>query len=113
MILIEELKIEYKIVRLYDGIDFEMIYNHRGNDFLIFFIKSWKEEVIKWERDFKLNKLLNNEDYIDFDIHNMENNYVSIYQVSDNMCEILDVVKKRLINKKDYTVFPWNIEGII
>jgi len=113
MILIEELKIDYKTVRFYDGIDFEMIYNHRGNEFLIFFIKSWKEEIIKWERDSKLNTLLNNKDYTDFDVHNMENNYVSIYQVGDNIDVVLDVVKKRIINKQDHTVFPWNIEGIV
>ena len=113
MILIEELKIEYNTIRFYDGIDFEMIHNHRGNDFLIFFIKSWKEEIIKWERDSKLNTLLNNKDYTDFDVHNMENNYFSIYQVVDNIDGVLYVVKKRLINKQDHTVFPWNIEGIV
>ena len=102
MILIEELKIEFKTIRFYDGIDFEMINNHRGNDFLIFFIKSWKEEIIKWERDSKLNILLHNKNYSDFDVHNMENNYVSIYQVGDNIDNILDVVKKRIINKQDH-----------
>ena len=63
MILIEELKIEFQTVKFYDGIDFEMIRNHRGNDFLVFFIKSWKEEILKWERDSKLNTLLYNKDY--------------------------------------------------
>lgn len=113
MTLIEEFQIEYKTVRFYDGIDFEMIYNHRGNDFLIFFIKSWKEEIKRWMRDSKLNTLLYNKDYIDFDVHNMESNYVSIYQVGDNIDDVLDVVKKRIINKQDHTVFPWNIEGIV
>lgn len=113
MILIEEFKIEYQTVRFYDGIDFEMIHNHRGNEFLIFFIKSWKGEIIKWERDSKLNTLLDNKDYKDIDVHNMENNYVSIYQVGDNIDNILDVVKKRIINKQDHTIFPWNIEDIV
>jgi hypothetical protein len=113
MTLIEEMKIEYQTVRFYDGIDFEMIHNHRGNDFLVFFIKSWKEEIIKWERDSKLNTLLYNKDYNDFDVHNMENNFVSIYQVGENIEGVLDVVKKRIINKQDNTIFPWNIEGIV
>jgi hypothetical protein len=113
MILIDEIKIEFKTIRFYDGIDFEMIHNHKGNDFLIFFIKSWKDEIKKWERDSKLNKLLYDKDYGDFDVHNMENNYVSIYQVGDNLPGVLEVVKKRLINKQDHTVFPWNIEGIV
>jgi hypothetical protein len=99
MVLIEEFKIEYTTVRLYDGIDFDMIHNHRGNDFLIFFIKSWKEEILKWERDSKLNKLLNNKDYSDLDLHNIENNYVSIYQVGDNLSVVLGVVRERLINR--------------
>jgi hypothetical protein len=76
-----------------------MIHNHRGNDFLIFFIKSWKEEILKWERDSKLNKLLNNKDYSDLDLHNIENNYVSIYQVGDNLSVVLGVVRERLINR--------------
>ena len=113
MILIDEFKIEYKTVRFYDGIDFEVIYKHKGNDFLIFFIKSWKDEIIKWERDSKLNKLLNNKDYIDFDVHNMENNYVSIYQVGDNLSVVIDVVKKRIINRQDHTVFPYKIRDIV
>lgn len=113
MILIDEIKIEFKTIRFYDGIDFEMIHNHKGNDFLIFFIKSWKDEIKKWKRDSKLNKLLYDKDYSDFDVHNMENNYVSIYQVGDNLSGVLEVVKKRLINKQDHTVFPWNIEGIV
>lgn len=113
MILIEEMKIECQTVRFYEGIDFEMIYNHKGNDFLIFFITSWKEEVIKWKRDYKLNTLLHNKDYRDFDIQNMENNYVSIYQVGDNITSVLEVVKKRIINKQDHVIFPWNIEGIL
>lgn len=113
MTLIDELKIEFRTIRFYDGIDFDMIHNHKGNDFLIFFIKSWKDEIKKWERDSKLNKLLYDKDYIDFDVHNMENNYVCIYQVGDNLPGVLEVVKKRLINKQDPTVFPWNIEGIV
>jgi hypothetical protein len=113
MILIDEMKIEFRTIRFYDGIDFEMIHNHKGNEFLIFFIKSWKDEIKKWERDSKLNKILYDEDYVDFDVHNMENNHVSIYQVADNLPSVLEVVKKRLINKQDFTVFPWNIEDIV
>ena len=43
----------------------------------------------------------------------MENNYISIYQVGENIDGVLDVVKKRIINKQDNTIFPWNIEGIV
>jgi hypothetical protein len=113
MTLIEEFQIEYQTVKFYEGIDFEMIHNYKEKDFLIFFINSWKEEIIKWKRDSKLNTLLYNDDYSCFDVHNIENNFVSIYQVGDNLSVVIDVVKKRIINRQDHTLFPYKIRDIV
>ena len=113
MTLIEELKIDNLNVRFYDGIDFEMIKNHRGNDYLIFFIKSWKCEIKKWERDIKLNKILYDKENNEFDVHNMSNDFISIYQVGDDLFSIVDVVKKRIINSKSLSVFPWKIGEVV
>ena len=71
------------------------------------------KEIIKWKRDSKLNTLLYNDDYSCFDVHNIENNFVSIYQVGDNLSVVIDVVKKRIINRQDHTLFPYKIRDIV
>jgi len=101
MRLIEEINITTSIIRFYDGIDFDMIRDHTTEDFLIFFIDSWSTEVKKWERDNKINNILNNI-YNDFNPSEINNNFILIYQTSGDLDLVYKTVRDRLLDKEPY-----------
>jgi len=105
MTLIEEINIETCIFRFYDGIDFDMIKDHKGEEFLIFFIDSWVDSYKQWERDKKIESLLNdNVDY--FDPSSIENNLIAIYQTSGNLEMTYLAIKSKLLERKPFFE-PW------
>ena len=105
MTLIEEINIETCIVRFYDGIDFDMIRDHKKEEFLIFFIDNWIDSYTQWDRDKKIDNLLNGTDD-DFNPSTIENNWISIYQTSGNLEMTYLTIKSKLLERNS-PIEPW------
>lgn len=105
MTLIDEINIETCIVRFYDGIDFDMIRDHKKEEFLIFFIDNWIDSYTQWERDKKIDNLLNGTDD-DFNPSTIENNWISIYQTSGNLEMTYLTIKSKLLDRNSL-IEPW------
>ena len=105
MTLIDEINIETCIVRFYDGIDFDMIRDHKKEEFLIFFIDNWIDSYTQWERDKKIDNLLNGtNDY--FNPSEIENKWISIYQTSGNLEMTYLTIKSKLLDRNSL-IEPW------
>lgn len=107
--LIENIEINGTNVFFYDGIDFDMIRNHKEeNGFLIFFVDSYINSVKAWERQSRLDSVLEDKDYEDFDSEKYQNNYIAIYQTSGNLIPIYETIKKKLIEPTKDSIWNWN-----
>ena len=110
MILIEEIKVDNTNIRFYDGIDFNEILNHAkdgSNGFIFCYIDSWEKEVKSYERDSKLVYILNKSKFNKFKSEYIDNNYVSIYQLSNTKVETLhQIIKEKVINNQFHD-HPW------
>jgi len=107
MKLIEQISDEngLPIIRFYDGIDFNMISNHpvNGSDgFLFFFVDNWVIEKKIYERENKINSILEDEYKPPVeDTYKIENPYISIYQTNGNTNDIYQTIRKKVITE-DY-----------
>lgn len=103
MTLIEKMVINKIGVSFYNGIDFDVIMNHSkdGADGFIFcFIKNWTDEVKSWERNCKINSVLTNELIKKFKSKDIENDFVSIYQLDGiEIGVLLEIIKEKIVNK--------------
>lgn len=102
-------------ISYYKGIDFNMINNHPkdgSNGMLIFFVENWQKEVKKWQRENKINQIIENNS-IEINIEDINNNYISIYQAENIGIEILYETIKSKIERGDFPNQPWTpIYGI-
>ena len=113
--LIEELMVENNKVRFYNGLDFDFILNHPrdGSEGLIFFfIQKWQNEIVKYNRNKKLNSIFHGSNFEEFNWKEIDNDYVFIYQIqgTDN-----DSVYKTIREKLLRGQFPqlWvNVSGL-
>ena len=109
-LLIEEMFIDNIKVQFFNGIDFNIIMKHskNGSDGFIFcFIDSWISEVKKWERESKIDSVIENIDFEKFKSQDIENNYVAIYQLDGIECDVLyKVIREKVINK-NFPEHPW------
>ena len=97
MILIDENLKNGILIKYYDGIDYEMIKNHSkdgSGGFLYFFINRWIDEIKIYNRDKKINSILNNSEW-EFDPGYIENNYIVIYQTDGQTMEIYKTIRER------------------
>ena len=110
MTLIEEIWLDTIKVRFFDGIDFNTIMNHPkdGSDGFIFcFIDNWVSSVKKWERESKINSVINNDKFEEFKTEDLDNNYISIYQLEGTETGVLfEVIKEKVLNK-NFNEPPW------
>lgn len=91
MNLISESKIDGLKISYYKGIDFNKVQNHPkdGNQgTMIIFIENWIDETKIWQRDNKLNALLENKKINNFNLTEIDNDFVKIYQ-----CENIGINK--------------------
>ena len=109
--LIENIDINGTNVFFYDGIDFDMIRDHKEEDvFLIFFVDSYINSVKGWERQSRLDSVLEDKDLEDFDSEKYQNNHIAIYQTSGNLIPVYETIKKKLMEPiKCWN--PWEIKG--
>lgn len=93
----------------YDGIDFDMIRDHKEEDgFLIFFVDSYVSEIKGWERENRLNSILEGTDFEDFESERYQNNHIAIYQTSGNLIPVYDAIRRKLLESNH--VFPFKIK---
>jgi len=111
--LIEKINISGTDTYFYDGIDFEMIRNHKEeNGFLIFFVDSYINSIKVWERENRLNSILEGTDFEDFESEKYQNNYIAIYQTSGNLIPVYEAIKKKILEPPN-NVFPFKIKGSV
>lgn len=110
MILIEEVFIDGVKIRFFNGIDFNEIMKHPkdgSGGFIFSFIDNWVSEVKKWERESKINSLIENIYFDKFKSQDIENNYVAIYQLDGIEYEVLyKIIREKVINK-NFPEHPW------
>jgi hypothetical protein len=111
--LIEKINHMNHDIYFYDGIDFDMIRDHKdtSGDFLIFFIKSWSEELIKFRRDKKIHELLTGEK-IQFDPDSIDKNTISIYMTSGYTISTYESIKQKIL-KTNYEPLAWSVRGLV
>jgi hypothetical protein len=109
--LIENIEINGTNVFFYDGIDFDMIERHTEEDgFLIFFVDSYINSIKAWERQRRLDSILEGKEIENFDSEKYQNNHIAIYQTSGNLIPIYETIKKKLMEPvKQWN--PWEIKG--
>lgn len=105
MILIEEIIVENTIVRFYNGMDLSKLKNHPkdGSEGFVFcFINKWTDEIKKFNRESKIEQLLENiDDTESFNWKLIENDFISIYQtegVPDDL--IYKTVRNKVLNRE-------------
>jgi hypothetical protein len=113
MILIDKIEFNNHNIFFYDGIDFDMIRDHKdtSGDFLIFFIYSWVDEVKKWRRDQKIKTILEDTDS-NFDPDLINKNTISIYLTNGYVMETYKVIKDKIF-KSNYEPLAWNLRGLV
>lgn len=92
MTLIETMNYKGTKIEFYDGVDFNTLINHAkdGSEGFIFcFMDSWIKEVKTYNRNNKLNSIIENTDYSDFDWGDINNDFVAIYQADGIGIELL------------------------
>lgn len=108
MILIDSMGYEDNEIRFYKGIDFDELINHPkdgSNGFIFCFIENWVKEVKSYNRQLKLESLIENIKFTEFEWDKLENNYISIYQTQGVG---IDVVYKTVRKKLEINQFPDN-----
>lgn len=116
MNLIEELYIDDVKIQFFDGIDFDIVLNHPkdgSGGFIFCFIDNWISQVKNWERNSKINYLIENRKFNKFNSENIDNNHVAIYQLDGVEIDVLfSVIRDKVINK-NFPEHPWiPISGI-
>jgi hypothetical protein len=116
MILIDEIIVMETLVKFYEGINFDEVINHPkdgSNGFIIFFINKWIDEVSSYNRDKKIESIVNGEPFREFESEDIENSYVSIYQVDGvGIQEMYKTIRKK-IESNSFPNQPWEpVAGI-
>lgn len=110
MILIEELSIDGQYIKFYRGMDFDRLINHSkdGRDGFIFcFIKNYKEEIVSYERQKKINTVIEGLEFQKFDWKMLENDFISIYQTEGIDEQVVYNTVKDKVLKNQFPDMPW------
>ncbi len=102
MNLISKIEIDNTIVKFYDGIDLEILTKHPkdgSGGFIFCFIDKWLDEVKKHHRESKIDSILTNSEYKEFNSLEIDNNYVCIYQTDGYLEAIYESIKKNIHKK--------------
>ena len=97
-------------VKFYEGINFDEAIKHSKdglNGFIIFFINRWEDEVHLYNRDKKIDSIINNSEFREFESEDIENPYVSIYQVDGVGIEEMYKTIRKKIENKNFPNQPW------
>lgn len=110
MTLIDEIVVMDIPVKFYEGINFDEAIKHSKdglNGYIIFFINKWEDEVHLYNRDNKIDSIINNSEFREFKSEDIENTYVSIYQVDGVGIEEMYKTIRKKIENKNFPNQPW------
>jgi hypothetical protein len=110
MTLIDEIIVMDIPVKFYEGINFDEAIKHSKdglNGYIIFFINRWEDEVHLYNRDKKIDSIINNSEFREFESEDIENPYVSIYQVDGVGIEEMYKTIRNKIENKNFPNQPW------
>jgi hypothetical protein len=110
MTLIDEIIVMDIPVKFYEGINFDEAIKHSKdglNGYIIFFINRWEDEVHLYNRDKKIDSIINNSEFREFESEDIENPYVSIYQVDGVGIEEMYKTIRNKIENKNIPNQPW------
>jgi len=114
MTLIDEIVVMDIPVKFYEGINFDEAIKHSKdglNGYIIFFINKWEDEVHLYNRDNKIDSIINNSEFREFKSEDIENKYVSIYQVDGVGVEEMYKTIRKKIENKNFPNQPWEPVG--
>jgi len=78
-------------ITFYEGIDFDYAKSYDGKSgIIVFLIDNWVNEVNSWKRNKKIESILEDVE-LNHD-HNINNNYVMIYQVRQDLEKIYNIL---------------------
>ena len=107
MILIDSIEYGSSKVKFYNGVDFDKLIKHPkdGSEGFIFcFIKNWVKELKSYNRELKLESIVENTEFNEFNWETLDSNiYISIYQ-TDGVG--IDVVYETIRGKLENNQFP-------
>ena len=112
MTLIEKIRIGDKDVRIYDGIDFEIIRGHSrsgADGFIVCFVQNFKNETQSFERENKIQDLLSDSQRRNFQLTDLDNNFLIIYQIPiSDQALLLEIIKEKILyqNFFDHSWLP-------
>lgn len=98
MRLIEKYRHDSHDILFYEGIDFDVIREHRDDsgEFLVFYIESWKYEIDRYRREKRIDEVLDGEaDLFDPDL--IQKNTVAIYLTNGHLEPTHQAIKKKLV----------------
>jgi hypothetical protein len=110
MILIDSMEYENTIVKFYNGVDFDKLIKHPkdGKEGFIFcFIENWVKEVKSYNRELKLESIVNNSEFNEFKWDLLENNYISVYQTSGIGIDVVYETIRCKLEKSQFPDQPW------
>lgn len=95
--LIDRISANGTDVYFYDGIDFDMILGHTPDKgFLIFFVDSYVSAAKAWERQSRIESLLEGREPEPFDSEKYQNDSIAIYQTSGNLMPVYTAIREKL-----------------
>lgn len=117
MTLIDEVYFnENSIVKFYEGVDFDVLIDHPKDGrsgFIFCFIENWKKEVKSFNRQNKINSLVENKQFTKFSWESINNNFISIYQTEGIGFEVVYETIRKKVLKNQLPDQPWiPINGI-
>ena len=110
MNLIESIIVDGSEFSFYNGIDFDIVMGHPDDGskgFIFCFIENWINEVKIWERQSKLDSVLNNKLIEEFNSKKIENSYLAIYELQGTEPGVLFEIIKEKVIKKNFPEHPW------
>lgn len=110
MTLIDEIVVMDIPIKFYEGINFDEAIKHSKdglNGYIIFFINKWEDEVHLYNRDNKIDSIINNSEFREFKSEDIENTYVSIYQVDGVGVEEMYKTIRKKIENRNFPNQPW------
>ena len=114
MKLIEEINVDGIEYKFYNGMDIDSLINHPkdgSNGFIFCFIDNWVNEVRSYERQKKLesvlNSVLNDGDLRCFKLEEFDNSYLAIYQTDGvGIEQTYRIIKDKVLNR-NFTNLPY------
>lgn len=112
MTLIEKTKIGERDLCIYDGLDFEIIKAHSqtgADGFMVCFVQNFKNETQSFERENKIQSLLSDSQTEDFQLTDLDNNFLIIYQIPvGEQALLLEIIKEKILSQKffDHSWLP-------